>query len=144
MEGIVGRLSKNNMLIISGKDATRESNRIDQTNDANQAIACDEIIEEAIVNRRTIATVDASIDERFMAAVWIATIAEKRGKHVNETTLTKWMKGATPEAKGLGMLNLVKEINNKTKHLTGEKIKTHSDNKKVTKVCQTKLIRKAK
>ena len=43
------------------------------------------------------------------------------------------MKGATLAAEGLGMLNLVKEINNKTKHLIGGKIKTHFDNKKVIK-----------
>ena len=40
MEGIVGRLSKKNRLIISGKDMTRESNQIDQINDAEQLIVC--------------------------------------------------------------------------------------------------------
>ena len=43
------------------------------------------------------------------------------------------MKGATLTAEGLGMLNLVKEVNNKTKHLIGGKIKTCFDNKKLIK-----------
>ena len=61
MEGIVGRLSKKNVLTISGKDITRESNQMNQTNDAEQVTSCNEIIEEVIVNRKHIAAVDGSM-----------------------------------------------------------------------------------
>ena len=50
-----------------------------------------------------------------MPAGWIVTTVEERGKHVNEIMSTKWVKGATRVAEGLSMLNLVKEINDKTK-----------------------------
>ena len=58
---------------------------------------------------------------------------EERGKHINELTLAKGVKGPTPAAEGIGMLNLVKEVNDKTKHLIGGKRKTHFDYKKVVK-----------
>ena len=66
-----------------------------------------------------------------MEAFWVITTLEERGNHVNEITSSKWGNEATPEAEWLGLLNLVKETNNKTKRLTGGKIKTHSDKKKV-------------
>ena len=43
------------------------------------------------------------------------------------------MKGPTPATEGLGMLNIVKEVNYKTNHLIGGKIKTCFDYKKVIK-----------
>ena len=43
------------------------------------------------------------------------------------------MKGPTPATEGLGMLNIVKEVNDKTNHLIGGKIKTCFDYKKVIK-----------
>ena len=48
-------------------------------------------------------------------------------------TSTKWVKSSILAAEGIGMLNLVKEINEKTKHVIGVKIKTHSDDEKVIK-----------
>ena len=56
-----GWWSKKNMLAISGKDITRESNQMNQTNDAEQVTSCNEIIEEVIVNRKHIAAVDGSM-----------------------------------------------------------------------------------
>ena len=112
-------------------------------NETEQEIAYNETIEEAIMNRRTIAAVDASIDERFMAAIWVFITLEERVKHVNGITSTKQIKGATLAAKGISILKLVKEINNKTKHLTGEKIKTYSDDKQVINSVLTELTGKA-
>ena len=68
-----------------------------------------------------------------MEADWAATAAEERGSHANDLASTEWVKGAMPAVKGLGMLNLVKEVNNKTKHSTGEKTKTYLGSKKVIK-----------
>ena len=77
MIGIVRRLSKKNRLIISGKDTSKENNQKDSMNETEQEIACNDVIEEEIVNRRAIAVVDASIDERFMAACWVVTTLEE-------------------------------------------------------------------
>ena len=49
-------------------------------------------------------------------------------------TSTKGVKGPTPAAEGLGMLNLVKEVNDKTNHLIGGKRKTYFDYKKFIKI----------
>ena len=44
----------------------------------NRNLSSNEIIEKVIVNRRAIAAVDASIDERFVAAVWVVIIVKER------------------------------------------------------------------
>ena len=41
------------------------------------------------------------------------------------------MNDVVPTAEGIGLLNLIKEINNQTKHMIGGKIIIYSDNKKV-------------
>ena len=78
MIGIVGRLSKQNKLIISGKDATIENDPKELMKSIEQEIACNVSIEESIINRRVVAAVDASIDERFMVACWVITTLEER------------------------------------------------------------------
>ena len=87
-------------------------------NQNEQELAYNVDIEEEILNRRVVDAVDVSIDERFIAAFWVIAALEERGKCVNRVTSSKWVNSATPEAEGLGLLNLVKEINNNTKHLT--------------------------
>ena len=42
---IVGRLSKKNRLIISGKETTNDNNQIDSMNEKEQAIAYNDVIE---------------------------------------------------------------------------------------------------
>ena len=63
-----------------------------------------------------------SIDEIFVAAVWVITALEERGKHVNKMASSKWVNVATPAAEGLGLLNLVKETNKNAKHSTEDEI----------------------
>ena len=109
--------------MISGQDATKENDQVEPVNQTEQEIACNNNIEEAIINRIVVAAVDASIDELFMAAFWVISTLKEKGKHGNDITSSKWVNEATPVAKGLGLLNLVKQINNKTKHLTGGKLK---------------------
>ena len=60
MEWIVGRWRKKIMLTISGKNITRESNQMNQTNNAEQVTSCNEIIEEESLNIKHIAAVDGS------------------------------------------------------------------------------------
>ena len=60
-----------------------ENDPTESMNPIEQEIACNVSIEEAIINRRVVAAVDASIDERFMTAYWVITTLEERGKCVN-------------------------------------------------------------
>ena len=48
------------MLTISGKNMTRESNQMNQTNNAEQVTSFNEIIEEESLNIKHIAAVDGS------------------------------------------------------------------------------------
>ena len=41
------------------------------------------------------------------------------------------MNGVVSAAEGIGLLNLIKEINNQTNHMIGGEIIIYSDNKKV-------------
>ena len=66
-----------------------------------------------------------------MAVYWVVTILDKRGKYTNNILLSKWTNGVVSMAEGLGLLNLIEEINNKTNHIIGGKIIIYSDNKKV-------------
>ena len=124
MIGIVGRLSKQKKLIISGQDVTKENDQVASVSPTEQEIAFNASVEEAIINRTSVAAVDASVDERFVAAFWVITTLKERGKCFNYITSSNWVNGAIPVAEGLCLLNLLKEINNKTKQVTGGKIKT--------------------
>ena len=46
-----------------------------------------------------------------MAAYWVITILEESGKYSNNISSSNWVNGAIPAAEGLGLLNLIKEIN---------------------------------
>ena len=66
-----------------------------------------------------------------MADFWVITALEEILKHVNVIVSSKWVNGTIPEAEGLGLLDLVKEINNNTKRLAGGDITIYSEDKKV-------------
>ena len=76
MIGIVGRLSKQNKLVISGQDATKENDQVELVSPTEQEIAHNDSVEKAIMSRKVVAAVDASMYERFMAACWVTTTLE--------------------------------------------------------------------
>ena len=78
MIGIVGWLSQQNELIFSEDNATKECNQLESVNQNEQEIACYIDMEDAILNRRVLAVVDASIDERFVAYFWVITTLEEK------------------------------------------------------------------
>ena len=84
-----------------------------------------------IRNQRAVVAIDASVDKRFIAAYWIVTTLDERGKYTNNISLSKWTNGTVLAVEGLGLLNLIKKINNKTKDMIGGEIIIYSDNKKV-------------
>jgi len=77
--------------------------------------------------------IDTSVDERFIAAYWVVTTLDERGKYTNNILSSKRTNEAVPTAEGIGLLNLIKEINNQTKHMIEGKIIIYSDNKKSNK-----------
>ena len=132
MIAIVGRISQNRMLHVSGEFSNLQNNsRLVEAGSQEERVAFNESIEEAIINRRAVAAVDASIDERFMAAYWVITTVDEAEKYTNAITSSKWINGTIPAAEGLGLYNLIKEINSKTRHITGGEIIVYSDNKRI-------------
>ena len=56
----------------------------------------------------------------------------RKRKTCNDIASSQWVNGAIPEAEGLGLLNLVKEINKNKKYLARGDFVIYSDNKKAT------------
>ena len=78
-------------------------------------------IKKAIINRWAVAAADTSIDEHCMAVCWVSTTLENQVHRKGHVCSTKWITGQIPVAKGIRVLNLIKEINNKTNTLLQEK-----------------------
>jgi len=90
MIAIVGRISRNRLLHVSGEFSNPQNNpRQAETGPQEERVAFNEAIEEAIINRRAVAAVDASIDERFMAAYWVITTIDEAEKYTNAITSSK-------------------------------------------------------
>ena len=106
-------------------------------NQIEQEIAHNIDIEEEILIWRVVAAVYIFIDEKIIVDFWVITTFIERVKHVSNGTSSQRVNGAISEAWGLGLLNLVKETNNNTKHLTGREIKIYSDKKKVINACKS-------
>jgi len=66
-----------------------------------------------------------------MAAYWVITILEESGKYSNNISSSNWVNGAIPAAEGLGLLNLIREINTKTKEISTGEIVIYCDNRKI-------------
>jgi len=132
--GIVGQLSKNKYLNIGGKEVRQgQAEERQNENKVAQEQKYPEEIENAIINRQAVAAVDASVEENYMVAFWIITTVENQVYETGEVTSSKWAIGQTPVAEGIGVLNLVKDINNKTQHLASGEITVYTDMKKVVK-----------
>jgi len=116
MIAIVRQFSRNRLLHISGKFSLDPQETARQVEPVHQEenVVFNTFIEEAITNRRAIAAVDTSIDESFMAAYWIVTTLDEAEKYTDAITSSKWIHGAIPIAEGLGLYNLIKEINSQT------------------------------
>jgi len=94
MIGIVGRLT-GNQLRISGAQGNletlsegNENNNIQENEDDSRY---PEEIEEAILNKRAVAAVDASVDERYMAISWVVTTLENEPRCVNQVESSNWI-----------------------------------------------------
>jgi len=97
------------------------------------SVAFNQHIDAAIRNRRAVAVVDASVKERYIAAYWLITTLEESRKYSNNISSSNWVNGAIPAAEGLGLLNLIREINTKTKHISIGEIVIYCDNRKIIK-----------
>ena len=73
-----------------------------------------------------------------MAAYWIVTRLDETGKQTNNISLSKWTNRLVPAAEGIGLLNLIKEINKQIKHIIDGEITIYFDNKKVIKELMVK------
>jgi len=144
MKGIVGRIANNGQLIISGEQSENTNEAIeidDRTNEENNSEnqCFHEDISQAIMNRRAVAAVDASMEGRYMVAHWIVASLNNDTCEVGEITSTKWADRSIPAAEGLGLYNLVKVINKKTKNIPQGEIVVYTDNKKIIKGVNTKI-----
>ena len=66
-----------------------------------------------------------------MAAYQIITTLDKHGKYTNTISSSKQTNRVVLAVEGLRLLNLIKEINQNTKYITGGEIIIYSDNKKI-------------
>jgi len=57
--------------------------------------------------------------------------------------LTKWISGQTPVAEGVGILNLMCEINKKTSHLESGAITVYFDMKKIVNEVQNEIVKES-
>ena len=80
--GFLGRFSRQGELVISGVETHRthlenEETQLNHTSEAGQHNFPNEL-EEAIINGRAVAAVDASVKGQFMAASWIITAMDNK------------------------------------------------------------------
>ena len=68
-----------------------------------------------------------------MAAFWVITTLENQVQNIGSVSSSKQVLGQTPIAEGVGVLNLIKDINNKTKHIELGEIVVYIDIKKIVK-----------
>ena len=78
-----------------------------------------------------------------MAVCWVVTTLENELRWVGNMHSTKWISGQTPVAEGIGILNLISEINKKTSHLESGAITVYSDMKKIVKEVQNEIVKES-
>ena len=96
-----------------------------------------------MVNGRVLAVVDASVDKRCMTASWIVTTNECKPRCYYTIKNNMQMSGQTLVAEGIGVLNLIKEINSKTSHLQHNEIVIYSDMRKIVNESQIEITKES-
>ena len=99
-EGFLGMLSKNYELAISGEEHESRSALVGNRNDPEETeiVRCPLEIEEAILNRRAVAAVDASVEDVCVAACWTITNLNNEPRIEGNITSSDSTDGLIPEA----------------------------------------------
>ena len=148
MVGFVGQFSKCKELTVcrlernlNGMEESLHINELHQNKQNKERFP--DSIEEAIANRRAVATVDASIKENYMAASLIITSLDNAEQVEGKISSSRQEQGMIPTAEGLGVYNLIKYINKLTKHKNTGKIMVYFENKKVFNGCNSKIMKES-
>jgi len=90
---------------------------------------------EAIQNKRAVAASDALMNRSSLAIYWIVTKNTNRREVSGGIQTNKWKEGMILAGKELGVLSLIKDINKKTKNISGGEVIVNTDNKFLIKEC---------
>ena len=146
MIGFIGRFSRQGELMISGTERQIAPTDIPTDDDNHENTENDQEkfpqeIEEAIEQGRAVAAVDVSVKGKFMSACWIITSLDNRNHVEGNIHSSQWEIGQIPTAEGLGVCNLIKEINHKCSHISRGNIIIYMDNKKILKGCANDIVK---
>jgi len=88
---------------------------------------------------RVVAAVDASFKEQYMAAAWVITTLDNNERIEGSMYSSQWANGQVPVAEGLGVCNLIWEINAKCRNISRGEIVIDFDHKMIHKRCQNDI-----
>ena len=140
-QGFAGRMSDTCDTVAYRKE-TAENTSTESSANGNEEISKYPIeVKEVILDRREIATADASIDNRHMLAHWIITTLKNKLRIEKNISSSKWANRVLPAAEGIGIVNLIKNIAKNTTYLNSGEIIVSADNKKIINGIASKRLR---
>ena len=86
---------------------------------------------EQIRQKVAVAATDAAMEGNYMVTHWVVSTENNNEEWIGGIQNTQWSDGLIPAGEGLGLLDLIKNINNNVKHLTEGEITIYNDNKKL-------------
>lgn len=126
--GCIGRMISKDKLIICDVQLPMQENSQEVSETINEYPS---IILDQIQSKVAVAATDAAMEENYIATHWIISTKDNEVEHSGGVRSTEWNVGLIPAGEGIGLLELVKNVNKNTKHLNDGEITIYNDNKKL-------------
>ena len=127
MNGFAGRLNVNSVLNVCCYECDGIRYKVEEMHQIQEQYPGE--IEDAMLNCRAVAVLDASIRGNKLATYWII-IKSQCSIHEEERLESTWQEDAImPQGEGINLLDLTYDIVEKTKHVLGGEMIVHNGNK---------------
>jgi len=128
--GIIGDKNRRNLVTVHGEIEIRDYENNSDESDENEFTG---VLKQAIIERKAVAATDASMLGNMMATHWIITTLAQDAEIEGGIESKKWAEGLVPVGEAIGLLDLIKQIVQKTKSIPSGEIVVYSDNKYIIK-----------